>query len=79
MLQKLKSEVKQWIKDDQELQLKIAKVFSKKNIVTVQRWLKSDNVILTHPMVLEIIREHKNLKKKEELTEVVSDGKAIAR
>lgn len=74
----LKAEVKQWIKDDQELQLKIAKAFFKKNIVTVRRWLKSDNKILTIQMVLDIIREHKGLNKKEELTEVVSDGKVVA-
>jgi hypothetical protein len=75
---KLKTEVKQWIKDDQELQLKIAKAFFKKNIVTVQRWLRSDNQMLTTSMVLEIIREHKGMNKKEELTEVVSDGKVVA-
>jgi hypothetical protein len=69
MLQKLKTQFKQRIKEDQELQLKIAKLLGKRNIVTVQRWIGDDNPLLTIPGVLDIIREHIGLEKDVELTE----------
>lgn len=68
MLQKLKPEAKQWIKEDQELQLLIAKLFDKRNIITVQRWLANDNPVLTLPGVLDIIRKHKGISEEVELT-----------
>ncbi len=71
MLQKLKSEVKQWIKKDQSLQLEIAKLFEKRNIVTIQRWVDADNLLLTLPGVLNIIRNHKGLSQDAELTEEI--------
>jgi len=61
MLSKLKQPVKQRIKEDQELQLLIAKLFQKRNIVTIQRWVANDNPVLTLPGVLEIIRGHDGL------------------
>lgn len=70
MLQ-LKEEFKQRIKDDQELQLKIAKAFAKKNIVTVQRWVRANSRVLTLPTTLDIIRKHESLTKDVELTEEV--------
>lgn len=73
---KLKTEVKQWIKEDQELQLLIAKAFYKKNIVTVQRWLQSDREILAGNIVLDIIRKYKGLKKDVELTESTQEAAA---
>jgi CO dehydrogenase/acetyl-CoA synthase beta subunit len=79
MLQKLKEEVKQWIEEDQVLQAKIAQALSKRNVVTVKRWLSKDHPILTSITILEIIREHRGLPKEDELTEEVSHGnKAIA-
>ncbi len=69
MLQVLKGEYRQRIKEDQALQLKIAQAFSKKNIVTVQRWNAKQSPILTSKTVLDILREHIGLTEDVELTE----------
>ena len=61
MLQKLKPDIKKSINYDQELQLKIAKALHKRNIVTVQRWVKSDHPYLTLEPVQDIIRKHLKL------------------
>lgn len=78
MLQVLKTDVKQVIKGDQELQLKIAKLFQKKNIVTIQRWVRDDNPILTLPGVLDVISEHAGYSKGASLTENPKGVKKVA-
>lgn len=76
MLQRLKSQYKQRIKEDQALQLKIAQAFHKRNIITVQRWVAKDSWELTTVTVLNIIREHEGLRKNIELTEPVEEAEA---
>lgn len=73
MLQ-LKEEIKLRVKEDQELQLKIAKAFLKKNIVTVQRWLKSNSQMLTLQITQDIIRKHLGLTKDVELIEPITES-----
>lgn len=68
MALQLKPEVKSMIQSDQELQLKIAKKFHKRNIVTVQRWVKGNHPLLTEKETLDIIRDHCNLSQEVELT-----------
>jgi hypothetical protein len=69
MIQNLKPEYLQRIKEDQELQAKIAKLFNRRNIITVQRWVDAKNPILTIPAVLRTIREHLLLSQTVDLLE----------
>lgn len=68
MLQKLKAEFKQRIKDDEVLQVLIAQAFGKK-MITVRRWNDADDVILTTKTALDIIRDHMKLAADVEMTE----------
>lgn len=71
MLQVLKTQFKQRIKDDELLQAKIGAAFKPqpKKISTVKRWLEEDHIMLTTSTVLDIVREHLELSKETELTE----------
>lgn len=68
MIQHLKSEFKQRVKEDELLQAKIATAVNKK-ISTVKRWLEEDHIMLTTSTVLDTIRIHEGLSEDEALTE----------
>lgn len=71
MLQVLKGQFKQRVKDDELLQAKIGSAFkpNPKKISTVKRWIEEDHIMLTTSTVLDVIREHLELSKDVELTE----------
>jgi hypothetical protein len=77
MLQILKSQVKQRLKEDELLQAKIATNTGKK-ISTVKRWIEVDHIMLTTSTVLNTIRDHEGLSKEVELTEVNEEEAKVA-
>jgi hypothetical protein len=62
----INSDLKGRIKKDDELKLKLAKTNMVK-VDTVNRWLREDDMILTTATNLEIIRNHFDLSKGEEM------------
>lgn len=73
----LKAIYKHAIKEDKELQCKIAMASKGKNgntvaFRTIERWLKEDSEKLTTATTLKVIREHMSLSADENLTEPVT-------
>jgi dTDP-D-glucose 4,6-dehydratase len=69
MIQVLKSEVLQRVKEDEMLQAKIATATDRK-ISTVKRWIEDNHIMLTTSTVLDCIREHEGLAEDIEMTEL---------
>lgn len=63
---KLRKDIKQLIKDDATLQGKLADT-ANKSVFTILRWIKDDNQKLTMLSMLNVIREHAGIGKKDSL------------
>ena len=72
MRQYLKPEIKQRLKNDEPLQMKIALALDRK-FRTVENWVRDNNIMLTTSTVLDMIRKHYGFKKTEPLTEERED------
>lgn len=65
--QVLRSEYKELIAKDDELQVQIAKALGRR-VTSIPRWLKEDSIILTTAIVLTIIRKRLSLPESKSLT-----------
>lgn len=63
---KLRQDIKDLINSDSELQGKLAKQ-AKKSVQTILRWIKEDDEKITMLSLLNIVREHARLPKRDSL------------